>query len=102
MSTTTRLHEDQSAPLRLEVGRREVVINDRYETLSIANDVLIALFFLAGSRLFFSEETKTVGVWLFVLGSLEFLVRPAIRLARRVHLRRIGANTRSGQPAYDY
>ena len=72
---------EQRVPLRLAVGRREVVINDRYETLSIANEVLIALFFAAGSILFFSEETETVGVWLSALGSLSsrFGLRSASR-----------------------
>lgn len=35
MSTTARPHEDQTAPPRLAVGRGEVVVSARYETLSI-------------------------------------------------------------------
>ncbi|EYT62345.1 hypothetical protein H483_0110765 [Dietzia sp. UCD-THP] len=88
--------------LRLPLGDDEVVINDRYETLSIANDVLIALFFLIGSVLFLSDSTQTIGTWLFILGSVEFLARPAIRLARRIHLRRIGATTGSSGADHDY
>lgn len=74
----------------LEIGHEELVIRQRYETLSIANDVLIALWFLVGSILFFWEATTTAATWCFLLGSIEFLVRPAIRLARLVHIRRIG------------
>ena len=73
----------------LAIGHEELVIRQRYETLSIANDVLIALWFLVGSILFFWESTTTAATWCFLLGSVEFLARPAIRLARRVHLRRV-------------
>lgn len=78
--------------LRIDIGHEELVIRRRYEALSIANDVLIALWFLVGSILFFWESTMTVATWCFVLGSVEFLARPAIRLARLFHLRRIGSD----------
>lgn len=76
--------------LTLTVGRETLVIRRRYETLSIVNDVLVALWFLVGSILFFWESTTTIGTWFFVAGSVELLVRPLIRLVRRVHLRRAG------------
>jgi hypothetical protein len=78
--------------LKLDIGRDELVIRRRYEALSIGNDVLIALWFLVGSILFFWETTATAATWCFLLGSIEFLIRPAIRLARLVHIRRIGGN----------
>lgn len=73
----------------LDIGREELVVRRRYEALSIGNDVLIALWFLVGSILFFWETTTTAATWCFLLGSIEFLIRPAIRLARLVHIRRI-------------
>jgi hypothetical protein len=76
--------------LRLDIGREELVIRQRYAALSIGNDVLIALWFLVGSILFFHEATTTAATWCFLLGSIEFLIRPAIRLTRLVHIRRIG------------
>lgn len=77
--------------IALRFGHEEIIIRDRYETLSIVNDVLIALFFLAGSILFLWESTATVATWLFIAGSAEFLLRPVIRLARRTHLKRFGS-----------
>ena len=73
----------------LHLGREELVVRQRYETLSIVNDILIGLWFLVGSFLFFSGSTTYAGTWLFVIGSVEMLVRPAIRLARRLHLQRL-------------
>jgi hypothetical protein len=73
----------------LDIGREELVIRRRYEALSIGNDVLIAMWFLVGSILFFWETTTTAATWCFLFGSIEFLIRPAIRLARLVHVRRL-------------
>lgn len=102
MSSTSRTSRASDASVRLSIGPDEMVIDNRYEALSIANDVLIALFFLVGSILFFFDSTQTAGTWLFLLGSIEFLARPVIRLARRVHLKRIGATHHSRDSSYDY
>lgn len=74
--------------IHLRIGRDELVIRRRYETLSIVNDISIALLFLVGSVLFFSESTTYAGTWLFVIGSVLLLLRPTIRLSRRFHLQR--------------
>ncbi len=86
----------ESSALTLTIGHDELVIRRRYEALSIVNDILVGVWFLVGSVLFFSEATTYAGTWLFVIGSAELLVRPVIRLARQVHLRRVPA--RSGAP----
>lgn len=62
---------DSSRPLVLHIGRDELVIRQRYETLSIVNDILIGVWFLVGSFLFFSETLSYAGTWLFVIGSVE-------------------------------
>lgn len=84
----------------LRIGHDELVIRRRYEALSIVNDILTALWFIAGSILFFSDSTATAATWLFLLGSLELLLRPAVRLARLVHLRRMGSD--DADPDGDY
>lgn len=75
--------------LDVVLGRREVVLHHRYEVLSIVNDILVALWFIIGSILFFQESTTTAGTWLFLIGSIELLIRPVIRLSRNVHLRTV-------------
>lgn len=92
------MNDQNSATLR--IGHEELVIRQKYETLSIVNDVLMALWFLAGSILFFWESTQTAATWCFVLGSLQFLARPALRLARQLHVRRIGGQHLGS--AHDY
>lgn len=78
-----------SSKITVPLGHDELVIRQRWEVASIVNDILIAIWFVAGSVLFFDESTSTVGTWLFLLGSVQLLIRPAIRLSRRIHLRRV-------------
>ncbi|MFC6285907.1 YrhK family protein [Nocardioides sp. GCM10027113] len=80
----------------------EVVLRNRYEVASITNDLLIALWFLVGSILFFQESTAYAGTWLFVVGSAQLAIRPTIRLARRVHLRSRGQGDRSHESDDDF
>ncbi len=83
------MRKRHESPLLLTIGHEELIIRRRYETASIINDILIALWFIIGSLLFFSEATITAGTWLFLIGSVELAIRPAIRLSRHIHLRRI-------------
>lgn len=64
------------------------MVRQRYETASIVNDLLIGMWFLVGSILFFFSSLSYAGTWLFVIGSVEMLIRPMIRFIRRVHLGR--------------
>lgn len=88
MSESTTDREPPSALIPL--GPEVVVIRNRYEALSIVNDLMLGVWFTVGSILFFSESTSTAATALFLLGSVQMLIRPVIRLSRRVHLRRRG------------
>lgn len=79
----------------IRIGHDELVIRQRYEAASIVNGILIALWFIVGSIMFFSEEWTMVGTWCFLAGSIELLIRPLIRPSRQTHLRRIGQPTRA-------
>ncbi|PSK98672.1 YrhK-like protein [Haloactinopolyspora alba] len=87
--------------LTIRIGHEELVIRQRYETASIVNDILIAVWFIVGSVMFFSEAWTTAGTWCFLIGSVELLIRPVIRLGRQVHLRRIQARN-PGEAAHDF
>lgn len=88
-------HSNDDA-LTIRVGAEELVIRRRYETASILNDILIALWFIVGSIMFFSPAWETAGTWCFLVGSVELLIRPIIRLTRHVHLKQ-----RSGRPSHE-
>lgn len=80
----------------------EIVLRHRYETVSILNDLLIAVWFIAGSVLFFSPSTTDAGTWLFLLGSIQLAVRPIIRLSRQVHLRRVSPSHHRHEASQDF
>jgi hypothetical protein len=79
-------------PLTLKLGSEELVIRRRYEMISITNDFLIAIWFLVGSILFLFPEYERAAIWLFIIGSFQFLVRPTIRLISHIHVKRIPAS----------
>ena len=81
--------ESIDSPLTIKLGREELVIRRRYEVLSIINDFMIAIWFLVGSILFLFPSVEKTAVWMFIIGSFQFLVRPTIRLAGHIHLQRI-------------
>lgn len=89
---------DGGRDIELRLGPEEIVLRRRYEVASIINDLLVALWFVIGSILFFSPETSRAGTWLFLLGSIQLTIRPVIRLTRRVHVQRVsGAPPESSQ-----
>jgi YrhK-like protein len=90
-------HGNGKQPLTIRVGDAEVVIRQRYEVASIANDMLVAVWFLVGSVMFFFPDWQTPGTWCFVFGSVELLVRPVIRLTRHVHLLRMHGGSYAAQ-----
>jgi hypothetical protein len=81
--------------LDLDVGGKELVLHNRYEVLSILNDVMIALWFIVGSILFFNESTATAGTWMFLAGSVELMIRPVIRLTRNIHIKSVSKTVNS-------
>jgi len=78
--------KDQEIDLRL--GKYEVFFKQSYTILYNLNDVLIGLWFLIGSICFLWKSTQTIGVWLFVLGSVQLLIRPLIRIIHRIDFQR--------------
>lgn len=76
----------------IRIGHEELVIHRRYEFLSILNDVMMALWFLIGSIMFFYPSWVYAATWCFTIGSAQFLIRPMIRLSRSLHLKRVPAS----------
>jgi hypothetical protein len=86
---------DADRSVTFRVGDEELVVRRKYETLSIVNDLMIGVWFVVGSSMFFSEATQTAGTVMFLLGSVQLLIRPVIRLTRNLHLQRVSGSTRS-------
>ncbi len=80
---------DIDSPLTLTLGREQLVIRRRYEVVSILNDFFIAIWFLLGSVFFLYPSFEKIAAWLFVIGSVQFLIRPTIRLLAHLHIQRV-------------
>lgn len=86
--TDTDKTADQPRPLTFTLGPEQLVINYRYEVASKLNDIMIGLWFVVGSVLFFYPALAKPAIWCFLAGSIQLLIRPAIRIAKDVHLQR--------------
>lgn len=75
--------------ININVGHHEIIIGRRYGFLYSLNDILIAVWFIIGDILFFWDGMKELGIWLFLLGSIQLLIRPIIRICQNMHLKRI-------------
>nr|NVP72965.1 YrhK family protein [Vibrio cholerae O1 biovar El Tor] len=64
----------QDRPLNIKIGRDELVVRQRYEVASICNDIVIAIWFIIGSILFFSDSTTFTATWLFLIGSVQMMI----------------------------
>ncbi|WP_010529258.1 YrhK family protein [Lentibacillus jeotgali] len=84
--------QNTKSEIDIDIGDHEIAIKKRYELYYNLNDILIAVWFIVGSIFFFWEVTKDAGTWLFLIGSLELLIRPFIRIGRKTHLRRINSS----------
>ncbi|MHB0776946.1 YrhK family protein [Halomonas sp. WWR20] len=89
-----RKEQGQDKDLTITLGHDEIVIHHRYEVLSIANDVLIGIWFVIGSICFFFKgSVQEIGVWLFLLGSVQLLIRPMIRLHRLIQMKNLPSSS---------
>lgn len=78
--------QDKEPVFTLRIGQRALVVARRYEMASIINDLFIALWFTLGSIFILYNSLERAGIWLFIIGSAQLLIRPTIRIAHRVQL----------------
>lgn len=83
---TKKSQPQAEQPLILVVGNDEITITKRYKVLSIINDFLVALWFLVGSIFFLYSSSEILGVYLFILGSAQLLIRSIIGLTSFIHI----------------
>lgn len=83
---------ETDSPMTFYIGHEALIIRRRYEMLSIINDFFIAIWFLVGSILFLYPADERLAIWLFIIGSFQFLIRPTIRLISHIHIQRVPAS----------
>ncbi|WP_255437482.1 YrhK family protein [Thalassobacillus sp. CUG 92003] len=68
-----------------QMGQHSNFYKHIYHVLYTINDFLLGLWFFIGSIFFYFDSLKTWGVTLFVLASLQFVIKPTIRLVHEFH-----------------
>jgi len=81
--------EEEDLKIDIDYEKRRVTIHHRYEWLQIISDLLLGIWFLVGSIFFFFTDLMKAGTWLFVLGSTQMLIGPILRVAQKVHTKKI-------------
>ncbi len=81
----------------IQIGKFEVFFMKKYKFLSIANDIGLGIWFTVGSILFLWHSTQTAGTILFILGSVQLLGRPILKLMHAFFVRK---NSQRSQSAF--
>ncbi|GGJ02815.1 YrhK family protein [Paenibacillus hunanensis] len=79
------IRRPDSYKLAIEFKRRRIVASNRYEMVSVLNDIITTICFLIGSYFFFHKQTET-GTIMFIIGNANTLFRAIIRLVRKIHI----------------
>ncbi|MFD1887327.1 YrhK family protein [Paenibacillus wenxiniae] len=79
------IRRPDSYQLAIEFKRRRIVTSNRYEMISVLNDIITTICFLVGSYFFFHKETET-GTIMFIIGNANTLFRAILSLIRKIHV----------------
>lgn len=71
-----------------DIGRFGVFFNKRYHLLATINDLMLGIWFVIGSVLFLFHQTQMAGTILFILGSVQLLGRPILKLLHGFFIRK--------------
>ncbi|WP_211747354.1 YrhK family protein [Paenibacillus sp. Marseille-Q4541] len=73
---------------RKAVIKKRIQIRNRYETAHLASEIATSILFLIGSFCLFYPEVKLIGSCLFILGSIQMLVRALLRMSYLIKLKK--------------
>lgn len=68
--------------------KKRIEIQNRYETAHLVSEILTSILFLAGSFCLFYPEVKLVGSCLFILGSIQMLIRGLLRISYHLKIKK--------------
>ncbi|SHM99175.1 YrhK family protein [Gracilibacillus kekensis] len=95
MTQVNKKHNDQSVRnhsregyVNCQMKKHSRFYKHIYNVIYTVNDIIIAIWFIIGSILFYFESIKTYGVTLFVLASFQLLIKPTIRLIHEVRAKK--------------
>jgi hypothetical protein len=76
-------------PVLHDLTPHHLAVYWRYQVVRTLVDFGAAMCFTVGSAFFFFTATDTAALWLFLVGSILFALKPTIDVVRSAHLRRL-------------
>lgn len=70
--------------VEVRLGKYGLFFNKNYRYIFIFNEILLGIEFSVGSVFFLFESTKTAGIILFIIGSVQLLIRPILKILHAV------------------
>lgn len=74
--------------VELKVGQYALFFNRNYHLIYLTNEIMLGIWFVVGSVFFLWETTKTAGIILFIIGSLQLLIRPLLKIFHSMTLKK--------------
>ncbi len=71
-------------PRSKHASKRNKEIHAAYEIADTFVSFAAALLFLIGSWMFFYRDLQNPAIWCFVIGSIFFIIKPALKLLREI------------------
>lgn len=88
---------DKYKELDLPMSKYAVFFNKNYKVISLANEILTGILFIAGSICFFFKSAMVAGTILFLIGSVLLLIKPVLKM---LHAVSIGKQTSAKNESY--
>ncbi|MCE5033377.1 hypothetical protein BUY39_02590 [Staphylococcus cohnii] len=92
MKRISKLGSNNQHEVDLQMRHVTIKISAIYKLFYQLNDLLLGIIFLIGSFFFFNESTTFYGTILFVIGSIQMLIRPIISIIHDIHINKVMEN----------
>ncbi|WJY27199.1 MULTISPECIES: YrhK family protein [Sporosarcina] len=79
---------DNRKDVEVKAGKHIIFFNKNYKYIFIINELILGLEFIVGSVFFLFDSLKTAGTILFIIGSVQFFLRPVMKILHAISLRK--------------
>ncbi|GKV65378.1 MULTISPECIES: YrhK family protein [Sporosarcina] len=86
---------DNKKNYEVKIGKYAIFFNKNYRYIFIINELILGIIFIVGSIFFLFESLKTAGIILFIVGSVQLFIRPALKILHATTLRNIDSIKRN-------
>ncbi|TXC92776.1 hypothetical protein FS935_00820 [Metabacillus litoralis] len=88
--------------IQIHLGKKNMVIQNRYQMVYYLNNILQGLLYLTGSILFLSKFNEVYAISFFIAGSFLMVFRSLIQIVRDIHLMKLENEGNTNTPNNSY